>query len=249
MCTASWLRRDGGYEIFFNRDESRLRARAEPPARRTADGTAEGVSILAPRDPDGGGTWIAANEHGVTVALLNRYREASLRPVPENRRRSRGLLVLDLAASPGVEAVEAELHAQELDRYPAFTVLAATPFDTVAGGVRTFTWNGEELRGPETPRPPLSSSGFDAAGAAAARESLWQELRDRGDAESREDILALHRSHYPSKGALSPCMHRFEARTVSLIHVAVTEDRIAMAYADGSPCRTPLGEPVILERR
>lgn len=241
MCTASWLVGSDGYEIFFNRDESRLRGRAEPPDRRTAGES----RWLAPRDPDGGGTWIAANEHAVTVALLNRYREASLRPVPKERRRSRGLLVLDLASSESLDAVETGLRAQELDRYPAFTLLAAGPHD----GIRTFTWNGETLRGPDAARPPLSSSGFDAEGAAAARESLWQELREKGLDESREEILALHRSHSPSKGALSPCMHRLEARTVSLTHVAVTPERVAMAYADGSPCRAPLGAPVILERR
>src|SRR5258706_2502276 len=91
MCTATWILEDGGYEVFFNRDELRTRKPALPPGVKERDG----VRILAPEDGDAGGTWLGANEHGVSVGVANGPRETSARPF-----RSRGLLVLDLLASP-----------------------------------------------------------------------------------------------------------------------------------------------------
>ena len=52
MCTLTWWRESAGsYEVYFNRDERKTRAMAEPPRLRER----EGVSFLAPIDPDGGG--------------------------------------------------------------------------------------------------------------------------------------------------------------------------------------------------
>ena len=70
MCTLSWLPVPGGYSLFFNRDESPLRGPEVPAAVHRWDD----VTLVAPLDSDQGGTWIAANEFGVTVAVLNRYR-------------------------------------------------------------------------------------------------------------------------------------------------------------------------------
>ena len=69
MCTVSWTPLDGGYALAMNRDERRTRAPATPPERRELDG----VPVLLPRDGEAGGTWIAVNALGHTLALLNRW--------------------------------------------------------------------------------------------------------------------------------------------------------------------------------
>ena len=99
MCTLSWVYHSKGYRLLFTRDEGRGRSPALPPEIRSADpiearehsyGTAEemdsarshigspatqnrDLKYLAPRDPDGGGTWILVNAAGVTICLLNHY--------------------------------------------------------------------------------------------------------------------------------------------------------------------------------
>lgn len=244
MCTATWLPLDGStepssYALLFNRDESRLRGRATTPSVFRAE---PGVPwLLAPRDADAGGTWIAANEHGLTVALLNRYRDAERIVPPADRTRSRGLLVLDLAIATEIGDVGDELRRQELDRYPAFTVLVAAP------GARPtqIHWTGRDLIGPLPVDWPVSSSGLDARAASAARRELWREIRG-DEAGTLEQALELHRSHRPERGALSPCMHRFVASTVSLTVVRVDAKQVSMAYADGPPCEIALGETVTL---
>ena len=254
MCTATWLAlpAPGSYELYFNRDESRLRGRATPPE------VLGGEAVLAPRDADAGGTWIAANTLGVTVCLLNRYQDAERVAVPPNRRRSRGLLVLDLATSESVAAVANALEAQELDRYPAFTVLAAEPADSSHPAPTALHWTGRELLAAETPTWPVCSSGYDAEAATRARRELWHEMSgsltdgtvaDGTVADGTSELaLELHRSHRPERGALSPCMHRFVASTVSLTVVRVEAERVGMRYADGPPCTTPLSEPVWMAR-
>ena len=60
-----------GYRLWFNRDELRSRGPEVPPR---VEQTPEGMRYIAPSDSDAGGTWIAVNELGITVCLLNGYR-------------------------------------------------------------------------------------------------------------------------------------------------------------------------------
>ena len=90
MCTVTWCRTGVGYEIFFNRDERKTRKAARPPSIQRLHGT----RYLAPADGDAGGSWIGANEFGVSLALLNNYPAAGREPAPG--RISRGLLLLSL---------------------------------------------------------------------------------------------------------------------------------------------------------
>ena len=94
VCTMSWLRDEDGYDLFFNRDEKRARLPAEPPAVRRVGSTA----VLAAKDGEAGGSWLAVNEHGLTLALLNGYLGADAATAPETGQWiSRGKLVMDLS--------------------------------------------------------------------------------------------------------------------------------------------------------
>lgn len=70
MCTVSWDTSSTADLLWFNRDEQRSRSVAEPPRQHNLP---EGLSVLSPVDPDGGGTWIGVNECGLIVCLLNAY--------------------------------------------------------------------------------------------------------------------------------------------------------------------------------
>ena len=228
MCTVSWFHTQDGYELFFNRDELRTRKRALPP--RPLAGPS-GIAMLAPTDADAGGTWIAANTTGLTVALLNRYQD-SADPTTADSRRSRGLLVRDLADASNARQINKRLRSDRIEIYAPFTLLVVTPEDP---GTMIF-WNGRQLSEPCPATAPLASSGHDAVEVPASRRKLWAGLSKI----DRVACLSFHRSHAPRPGAESPCMHRPEAHSVSLTHVVVDEQRISMAYADGPPCRAEL---------
>lgn len=105
--------------VGANRDEARDRP-SSPPAVRGGD-----PRVLAPRDERAGGTWIGYNEHGVLVAVTNRWVEGT-------GERSRGLLVDDALGEPTAAAVrdyvESELATRE---YAPFHLVAVDDHDFV----------------------------------------------------------------------------------------------------------------------
>lgn len=216
-----------GYELFFNRDERRARPRAEAPSEARAGG----VRFLAPRDPQGGGTWLAANEHGVTLALLNRYEEevASIASLE-----SRGGIVIALAGARGLDEVEAALRALALERFAPFDLAAFAP----GTRVRRFGWDGRALEVDGDAQSPLASSAVASSEARAWRSERFALLRGE----------AFHRDHVAARPELATCMHRADAETVSLSRVRVAPERVSFAYAPGAPCRAALEPELELHR-
>jgi hypothetical protein len=184
---------------------------------------------------------LAVNEHGLGLALLNRYD-----PAPRSNSetlRSRGLLVIDLAGSCD-EPPEVLAHLEGLDlcSYSPFTLALFSPEEEPLA----VAWNGLRLSAPWHPKQPLASSSYDPEGINAARQASAHTLL--APAPSRDELLSFHRSHHPERGPYSPCMHRADAATVSLTWVGVTSEDVAMAYAAGPPCKSTLAPALVLVR-
>ena len=123
MCTVTWHFTSAGYQLFFNRDELRTRATAQPPTLAVR-GT---VRYLAPTDVAAGGTWLAVNELGTTVGLLNSHPPA---PGRAHEVVSRGHLVRKLASLGHAAQLGDELAAVDLQRLEPFTLFALSPSET-----------------------------------------------------------------------------------------------------------------------
>lgn len=80
MCTVSIIPVDDSeaarVRLACNRDESRLRPPALPPQTRRFG---RHLAIL-PVDPVSGGTWVAANEQGLVMTLMNEHVPGPARP-------------------------------------------------------------------------------------------------------------------------------------------------------------------------
>jgi hypothetical protein len=227
MCTLSWLPVRGGYSLFFNRDESPLRGPEVPAAVHRWDD----VTLVAPLDSDQGGTWIAANEFGVTVAVLNRYGPETVRTTAP---RSRGQLVRSLATTQSPDLVRHRLATSALTDYQPFTLATTAPDSPIY----LLAWNGEGLeeRAVELRGLVATSSGFSSEAEAARRATLSQ--IQAGGPITPEVLEAFHRSHLPVRGPLSPCMHREEAETRSFCRLDVTSDSVEIRHVLGPPCVT-----------
>lgn len=226
MCTLSWVPRADGYTVFFNRDEQRTRPLGLPPCERVLDGT----RFVAPSDPQGGGSWIAANEHGVTLALLNGYGPVRT-DVPD--RVSRGRLVTMLADAPARADVTRRLRTLPLARFAPFTLAAFAPGEPAAFGI----WDGAVLTLGNRSRPGLlaTSSSLDQRRAERERHDAFAALL-QGRAPDERLLDQLHRGHRGHR-EVSVCMHRPDAVTVSFTRVAVGPALVAMGHEAGTPCR------------
>ena len=241
MCTASWLIRPDGYELFFNRDERNERSRAFGP-ERLQSGDREAV---APRDADANGTWLGVNDLGLTVGILNAWDASEVIDVEP---RSRGLLVRDLLAEPSQEAVRSRLQNEDLSRYRGFHVLAFEPGREPIG----HRWDGRTLAS-SIVEAPICSSSFEGAAVRTERRRQFEDLRRRheeGSSVQLGELLELyHASHYPERGPYSVCMHRDDASTVSCTHIDVRAGAARMRYTDGPQCENEFGEPIWLPLR
>ncbi len=237
MCTLTWRTDGPGLELRFNRDELHARSPAEPP--RVVVGPAR--RWVAPLDPDGGGTWLGANDAGLVVALLNGYRRGDVEARPW---RSRGSLVVDLLQLDDSDAVLEHLRAADLRDLRSFQIHAWS-----GGAALLASWDGASLRHERVERceAPLSSSSRDPLGAARDRETLFLRLRAECDDEA-EVHRRFHASHEPVRGPTSPCMHRDDARTQSHSLVRVDPTGVEFQYHAGPPCEGATPTIARLER-
>ncbi|MCC5843194.1 MAG: NRDE family protein [Verrucomicrobia bacterium] len=204
MCTASWRLATGNAELWFNRDEQRCRPAALPP--HTDD---KGATY--PIDPQGGGTWIFVNRHGLIAALLNGYTSPPPGPL-----RSRGLLLKELSDCADLNAFSFHLtQAVALDRYNAFQVIA------LQHTARVWQWDGRELREQDVPLPMLTSSSFEPESVGNARRTHYVDTVRDPLRPTGAELDAFHAWHDPVKPHVSVRMSRSVARTVSFVRVRV----------------------------
>lgn len=229
MCTVSWAETPEGYELFCNRDERRTRKAAHAPTVRTS----RGVRFLAPTDAEAGGTWIAANEYGLTLCLLNRYSEGESQAAGEFE--SRGLLLPDLTSLRDLAEVMRAVARGGLSRFRPFTLLALAPGATPAAAC----WTGHRLLVSDdcdVSLMPLTSSSFNNAEVVRARRELFQAMAAGPSNLPTETLTRFHHSHAPGPGPLSVCMHRPDASTVSFSRVKVSAVSVEFHYQPGPPC-------------
>ncbi|MGC6425575.1 MAG: NRDE family protein [Akkermansiaceae bacterium] len=200
MCTLSWSRPSPDtLEVWFNRDEKKARPIADPPAVRKLSET----RFLSPRDPQGGGTWMLANEYGLVVCLLNRWELGG--KSASGVRKSRGQLVWRMAVAKTIE--EIALLLVDLENHPPFILVGLSTAGEVA-----WDWDGQELAEIETKQPFTSSS------------YCFQEVRKfREAAFAGSDPEGYHASAGEEATAFTVRMNRPDAQTWSRSKVVVGE--------------------------
>src|SRR5438094_3748051 len=133
MCTISFVPKLRGFYLAMNRDEKFTRSTALPPIVDLADRRA-----VFPREPEGG-TWIAANDAGVCLALINWHR---VERQPVRSIASRGQVVKALAAKSSAEEIAAGLAALPLRRLRPFRLIAIIPSEQ---RVTEWRWDRDRL--------------------------------------------------------------------------------------------------------
>ena len=227
MCTISFVPKLRGFYLAMNRDEKFTRSTALPPAIvDLADRRA-----IFPHEPEGG-TWIAANDAGVCLALVNWHR---IERQPVRSIASRGQVVQALAAKSSDEEIAAGLAALPLRRLRPFRLITIIPSEQ---RVTEWRWDGDRLFAHKHAweRRHWFSSGLDEPKAELERGRVCESAQRQRSIGSLSWLRRLHRSHSPERGPFSICMHRSDAATVSYTEVAVSERLATMRYKSGRCC-------------
>jgi len=232
MCTFSFVPTRDGYYAAMNRDERLTRSEASPPSIFQS-GHLLGIYPFE----QGGGTWIACNQHGVTLALLNWNLASSKTPI---KQRSRGTLIPQLIGQSTLDEVTPELGHLTLDGFLPFRLVGV--FQN-RRQIREWRWDGVSLAPLSFPWKPhhwFSSGASDEMAERIRGEACrvaWQEQ----DAGSLPWLHALHSSHGGAAGPFSVCAHRPDAGTVSYSEIAFDASIATFRYIRGAPCLNSLG--------
>lgn len=218
MCTLTYLLNEDGYDLFFNRDEQRSRSLALIPKLNPAK------HAIYPIDPQGQGTWIAVNQQGLSLALLNYYQA----PFNTNKNIiSRGGLILSLLDIKG--DILAYLHTMDLSVYQPFQLcIFPENLSTASPTIHSLKWTGTELFTAETDLP-ITSSSVDFDGVSAKRKIRFNEIVT----PNTPNLLELEKFHFSkeAEGKNSVNMERVDAQTVSVSHISVNTE-INFKYVD-----------------
>jgi len=227
---------EAGWPVLLASTRDEFRARAwEPPAERWPE---ENPGVIAGRDLESGGTWLAADPGARRVAvILNRIEPTDL---TDETARSRGPLTLT-AASSGAGAVAAE----DLSTVRPFNLVVAEParvvwlrYDgaalsshEVAPGLHILT--AADLDDMSNPRQRYWLPEFDSApppspgpdDRAPAGWGGWPQLLADVD-RPYDDPRALNVRHGGADGIFG---------TVSASLIALAEERLKFEFCPGPP--------------
>ena len=273
MCTLTWSFRTDGYDLVFNRDELKSRLPAHPPKifNDRHPGKRAG-RYVAPVDADAGGYWLAVNQHGVTVCLLNNYSaQIAGGDKGDAYYTSRGEIVRALAHSISTVSAADSLTALPLERFRGFKVVVFADSVSADSRIASYVWDTHALQSLPAAQlsMPVSSSSISEPEILRRRADAFAAL---GPDPDIDQLVAFQSSHIderptedPVSGSLqaagssaagepsikaegSVCMHRSYAHTVSQCLVTVQPARVSLRYTDGPPCRTQPLPAVSLDR-
>jgi len=244
MCTLSFSPTRSGLLLAMNRDETLQRELANAPRLFSATG----CIAAYPTEPSGG-TWLALNDRGMILALLNKNS-----PTEMKKEFSRGTLIPSLIHSDSLRTARSRLETMDLEGRLPFTLVMIGQHER---RLVEAVWNGHRLQHGDRPwatRHWFSSSVSDDDATRVRGRTC--EVFHKYLVLSPESLRELHRSHSPGPGAFSICMHRTNATSVSYSEIRIDGDEAAFSYAPDSPClRRPfttlalplrgVGQPVV----
>ncbi len=229
MCTLSVITSSDDYLLGMNRDERILRGPGTLPDVHQFEGT----KSVYPSD-DAGGTWIAVNEYGITLALLN-WNDAAPKEIAAVRTRSRGRVVPALIASRSLSDLCDVLDVSKFKGMLPFRLVGVFRFEQE---IWEWRWDSAQVQFQahkwET-RHWFSSSLSDER-AESSRGAACRDAQFEPDAGSVPWLRRLHASHAGGPGPFTLCVHRENVKTLNYSEVMVTAGHIRMGHYRGNPC-------------
>jgi hypothetical protein len=228
MCTLTVVTGDGTYRMAMNRDEKITRGAGVPPEMYEFDGT----TVIYPGDGDGG-TWIAANEYGIGLALLNWNETAAYGRAAKTR--SRGRVIPALIDSRSLSDLHEVFGVSNFKGMMPFRLVGVFPSERE---IWEWRWNSTQLEFSvhEWKLRHWFSSSLSDERAESLRGAACRTAQHESDAGSVPWLRRLHGSHLGGPGPFSLCVHREDAKTLGYTEVTCTPSTVAVEHFLTSPC-------------
>ena len=222
MCVLTYLPTQSGYFVTSNRDE----ATARPAAISPKSYEVNGKTLYFPKDPQGGGTWIAT-DGSTTACLLNGAYKNHVRKLPY--RQSRGLVVTDFF---GYDSVENFYGNYLFDGIEPFTLVI---FSHDKSAIKEIRWTGEkaDLNLFDASVPRIWSSATLYSDEIIAERHGWFTGFLKAKEVTAEHILHFH--HFGGKGDEYNDIKMNRAgvlKTVAITQFEVSENKFSIRYED-----------------
>ena len=228
MCTLTVVTRNDTYLMAMNRDEQIARGTGSPPEIHEF----EGARAIYPNDGHGG-TWIAANECGIALALLNWNDIAP--PGKAVKTRSRGRVIPALIDSRSLAGLHEVFDVSNFRGMMPFRLVGVFPSERE---IREWRWASMhlEFHVHEWKLRHWFSSSLSDKQAESLRGAACRVAQDESDVGSVPWLRRLHASHVTDPGPFSLCVHREDVRTLSYTEVACTPATVTVEHFLASPC-------------
>lgn len=224
MCTLTFLPLKNQYIITSNRDE--LATRPTLPSNQY---NVDNHQIWFPKDTKAGGTWIAADQRGWVICLLNGAFKAHEMNPPYAR--SRGLIVLDVFSYPSLNEF---CHSIDLKGVEPFTMIL---FNSKDADLIEFRWDGEKKyqsnKNVDQPHMWCSTLLYNQQ-ARKMKENWFNQRLNNKELNSKEDILHFHSHRWGTDPENDMIIERENGlKTVSITQVILNDQQNAeMNYLD-----------------
>jgi len=215
--------------VMCSRDELRNRPPALPPVQQTFAPT----RALFPIDPISGGTWIAVNNAGLVMVLLNRN-PTDTRGIVFQGKLSRGGIIPSLLHAESLS--QALAYVEQIDNapFPPFRLVlsdARSLIDVKGGGGGSLSIQQNPFASPQM----FTSSGLGDGLVEQPRRDLFTEMFSDDSKSWHSTQEAFHGHQWDDRPELSVAMEREDAMTVSVTTINVSAETVTLIYHPAPP--------------
>ncbi len=226
MCTLTFIPNETHTIFTSNRDESKERAKAFFPKLMRF----KNLQVMFPKDPDQGGTWIAAGNDGRVICLMN----GAFQPHQTNPpyRKSRGLVVLASFEYSSFDDFIRQINLQQIE---PFTLIMWEP-NNPQMQLKELRWDGQQkhFQQHNPYRPQIwSSTQLYPQRVQKKRQQWFEDWLKENTVRDLEAIRHFHHYGGEANAEENLRMTKYqEVETLSITSVEIGTDQLQMVHED-----------------